>query len=537
MKQMYKNLMRIFFKENFSLKRLLGTDIKNNKGKAILIILLLVYALGAFLFTFGMLFFDLAATLNQLDLLDTLLIYGFIYSTMLSIMFVLFRANGYLFNYKDYEILEPLPIKTNTVLAAKTTIMLSFITFSIFIFIAPIMFSYYYHGGFDIVSIIFFLLAALTIPIIPTVIFSFISMLIARFTSRFRKNNIVYIILLFAVFLGIMYLSLSMNTMGDVNPFLGQRALMESLSGYYPLIKWYVQAVADKNILSLILLLITNIAVFVLFILGVRNLVRSTNQRGLSKVVRKNNKAAKSVRRNVLSTIAAKESRTFFNTPIYVFNVGFGPVILMVLSVASLFFTEQIESYLTLTINLGVDFEIIVLILIGFSLSMTYSTAISLSLEGKNLWIIKSLPIKAKTVMHGKMLFNVLLGLPIAIISLLLFTFSLDISFLRLLIMMIFVASISFIVTTMGSVINLYMPKFKFRNPTEVVKQSAGAFFGMFVTWLILFADGFIFYKVYSNIGFEWSFVILTSINLFLSGIFLFIVNKMAESLFIKFEV
>ncbi|XFA99284.1 hypothetical protein ACAG96_01565 [Candidatus Izemoplasma sp. B36] len=529
--------MKIFFKENFSLRRILGTDIKHHKGKAILIIALLIYGLGAFLFTFGLMFFDLAGTLNQIGLINTLLIYGFIYGTMLSIMFVLFRANGYLFNYKDYEILEPLPIKNNTVLAAKTTVMLTFILASVLVVLAPIMFSYYYHGGFDFLSFIFMLFALITIPIIPTVVFSFISMLIARLTSRFRKNNIVYIILLFAVFLGLMYLSISMNSMGDINPLLNQREFMEKLGGVYPPIKWFVEAVADKNFISLLLLIVSNIAVFAGFIFAVRKLVRATNQRGLTKVVRKNNKKAVSKKRSVIATIAAKESRTFFNTPIYVFNVGFGPVILLVLSVASLFFGEQIEEYLTTFISFGIDFEIVILILIGFTLSMTYSTAVSLSLEGKNLWMIKSLPIKASTVMHGKMLFNILLGLPIAILALLLFTFTLEITMIRLLIMIVFVTSISLVVTTIGSIINLYMPKFEFRNPAEVVKQSAGAFLGMFSTWLILFGDGFLFYKIYEGIGFEWGFVILSCINLILASVFLFIVNKKAESLFIKFEV
>lgn len=534
---MYKSLMKIFFKENFGLKRLIGMDSKKSIGKTILIVVLLVYVIASFGFTFGYMFFDLGDILNQLGLIDILLVYGFIYATTLTMMFVLFRANGYLFNYKDYEILEPLPIKTRTVIFAKLTTMLAFIYISVFIFLAPIAFSYFYHSGFDIISFIIFIIATITIPLIPTIIFSFISLLVARITSKFRKTNLINIIVLFVVFLGIMYLSLSINSLGDSNPLLNQQGFMESLGKVYPPVTWFIQAVNDHNIVSILLLLGTNALLFVGFVLGIQKLVISTNQRGLSKVTRTNNKAVVSKSRSMIATIAMKESRTFFNTPIYAFNLGFGPIIMIVLGVASLFFTDEIAGYLAQFTGTGLDFELVILILLGFSLTMVFSTAISLSLEGKHFWILKSMPISPKTVMHGKMVFNVLLGLPAAIISLFLFSYSTEISFVRLSLMLLIVISLSFAVTALGSVINLAFPKFQFRNPTEVVKQSLGAFLGVFSGFTILILDGLLYYFLTKSASLEIGFLAIALLNFLIFGGLLFFVNKKVESLFIKFEV
>ena len=534
---MYFKLMKIFFKENFSLRRLIGTDIKKNKGKAILIGLLLVYALGAFLFTFGFLFFDLADVLNQFGLINILLIYGFIYGTMLSIMYVLFRANGYLFNYKDYEILEPLPIRSKDVILAKTTVMMVFIYFSIFIFLAPIMFSYFYHGGFNLLSFILLLIGILMLPVIPLVLFSFVSLLIARITSKFRKSNILNVILLVAGFLGIMYLSISIQNTGDVNPLLNQQEFMDNLGKVYPPVKWFVEGVHDHNILSMLWLVLSHVLLFIGFIFGIQKLVTSTNQRGLSKVTRKSNKKAVAKERSILNTIVIKETRTFFNTPIYVFNIGFGPLIMIVLAIASLFFGDAIQNYMAQFVGAGLDFEIVFLIIIGFSMSMVYSTAVSLSLEGKNFWILKSLPINPKTIMHGKMLFNIYLGLPAAIISMLIFSFNVEISMARLFLMVIVITTVSFAVTSLGSIINLYVPKFEYRNPTEVVKQSAGAMLGIFGGFGILILDGLLFYFVSKSMSLEIGLVFIILLNLALSGLFFYIVNKKSESIFINFEV
>ena len=139
--------------------------------------------------------------------------------------------------------------------------------------------------------------------------------------------------------------------------------------------------------------------------------------------------------------------------------------------------------------------------------------------------------------MYGKMLFNVLLGLPAAIISLLLFSYSTAIPFGRLLLMLFVVISLSLAVTVLGSVINLFVPKFEFRNPTEVVKQSLGALLGVFSGFTILILDGLLYYFLTKSASLEIGFLAIGLLNFLFFGGLLFVVNKKVESLFIKFEV
>ncbi|HPJ24059.1 MAG TPA: hypothetical protein PK113_04035, partial [Bacillota bacterium] len=170
-------------------------------------------------------------------------------------------------------------------------------------------------------------------------------------------------------------------------------------------------------------------------------------------------------------------------------------------------------------------------------MSMIYSSAVSLSLEGKNFWILKSLPIKPKTIMYGKMLFNIILGLPVAIVSLIIFSYTFDITALTLLCMIVFTTSLSLVVSSLGSIINLFVPKFEYRNPAEVVKQSAAALFGLFGSWIILMLNGFLYWFVTKSLSSDIAILMMSMLNLILfTGMMIFIDRK-TESLFIKFEV
>ena len=522
MNMMYFKLMKVFFKENLSFKRILGTDLKSSKTKAILIILAIIYGFGSILFTIGLMFFQLGKVLTDAGMGDLLLNFIFIYATGLSIMFVLFRANGYIFHYKDYDILEPLPIKGRTVILAKMTVMMSFIYLTIFTVSAPIAFSYFYHGGFDVIKLLMMIVLLLFIPFIPLVLFSFVSLLIANFSTRFRFGKALNIILMFVFFLGIMFLSFSMN-FSNGNPVEGQLGFIEGATKYLITGKWFRLAVDDLNILAAFGMIGLSGALLAGFIYLIQGLVKNTNQR--SVVTRTSNKKkVTSKQRSILMNIISKETKKFFGVTIYVFNNGFGVIMMALAGIAVVIFKDNLNAFLGEFVALGIDIEVVLLLLLGFLISTVFTSAISLSLEGKNFWVLKSLPIKASTVMFGKMLFNVILTLPVALFAIFMSGYALALNVFNVLIMMVFIASLCFLSSGLGSIINLHFPKFNFVSETEVVKQSIGAFLGMLSSWLILTINGFIYYYLFGVFSFFVLVLLLSILNILLFvGVFYYI--------------
>ncbi|MGD9909644.1 MAG: hypothetical protein AB7U79_03460 [Candidatus Izemoplasmatales bacterium] len=532
---MYKTLVKVLFKENFNFRRILQLGDQKSKSKAILLFVALTYALVAFLGAFGFLFFNLGSIFKTMDLTYLLLVYAFFYQIILILMFALFRSSGYIFQYKDYEILAPLPIPSKTVMAAKLTVMMVIMYVSNLLFTSPIFAAYFYYANFNLIGVISFVFIFLATPLLPTMLFSFVSLGIARITVRLRNAKVISTILMILVFLFVMYLSFSMNS-STTNPFLGQQAFLTSLKDVYPPVVWYIEAVQDGNILSLLGYVLINVIPFILYLYLIQGFIHKTNQKSLSIVTLKSSKPVKNTERSVQKTLISKEFKRYINSQGYAMNTGVGAIMALILGIGSLFFTSQIETYVNQFAVIGFPIEFILLAMLSFILSMIYTSAVSLSLEGKNLWIAKSLPIKAYDLMKSKMIFNIMIGLSATLISMICLSFSFQINFLWVVLMIAFLIGFSFFSSGIGSLINLYFPKFDFRNDLEVVKQSAAAIIALLgnMSFIALYAG--IIYLLDKVITPEWILLVLVVLNFILFYIVIRVLKKIAQPMLYKMK-
>ncbi|MFA5466472.1 MAG: hypothetical protein WC251_01360, partial [Candidatus Izemoplasmatales bacterium] len=164
------------------------------------------------------------------------------------------------------------------------------------------------------------------------------------------------------------------------------------------------------------------------------------------------------------------------------------------------------------------------------------TSAISLSLEGKSFWIVKSLPIKPQSIMLAKLIFNILLGFPFAVLAILLMGIAFEINVFSLMTMIGVALSISLSTSAIGSFINLHFPKFEFMNETEVVKQSVGALIGVFAGFGILVIDGVIVYFAMDQLGQNLALLLGGLANIAVFGIFLSLVLSASDRLFAKMK-
>ena len=112
--------------------------------------------------------------------------------------------------------------------------------------------------------------------------------------------------------------------------------------------------------------------------------------------------------------------------------------------------------------------------------NMSCTSTVSLSLEGKNLWIIQSLPISSKILFQSKMLFNMIVVLPFSLFCSIVFMIELKVSpILAILYILVSVVTVSFS-TVLGMCVAIHFPKFEWENEIEVIKQSASSTIGVF---------------------------------------------------------
>ena len=527
-------LIKLQLKNNFSFKRFFGFDLKTNKTKSILMILAILYALVALLGTFGYMFFDLGKILSEMNQVHLLLNFAAIYGLGFTMFTVLLRTSGYLFYYKDYEILAPLPIHTRKLFISKLMVLLIMIYFVNFLITVPMMFSYFYWNGFNVLGLFIYLIGILCLPLVPFMFVSMLSLGISLLTSKMRYSKIINMILMIGLLVGFLFLSFSMNST-TVNPLTGQIDLFSSITKYYLPFTWFNQAVDELSFLSLGYLLGSHIVLFMIYVFFVEKLAAFTNKRGIRTQIKYKQKVLKYQEKPVVVSLVEKEFKKFFSSTLYALNSGIGMVLLVIMSVASLFFKADIEGILSQQIGMSVDAEMMILIIFGFTIGMTYTPAISLSLEGKQLWVLKSLPIKPSTVMLSKIIFNLLLIVPIAYISLIMIGISLSINLVSILIILVLILVFAVLVSCMDAVINLYLPKFDYNNETEVIKQSAAAFLGIFGTFALLITLGFLYYFLSDYVSLQINMLLMTLVSGLLCIPFIWIIKEKSEKIFLNF--
>ena len=412
--------------------------------------------------------------------------------SLLAFVFTLFKTNGYLFNFKEYDMLMSLPFEPKTVAASKFLYMYVkslplYAEISLSIMVV--------YGVYNKPSIIVYpvwIILSLFAPLIPMVIAAFLGFIIAKISSGFRKNNIVQTILLFVLVtfaFSLQFIIQGMFENKKVDVVLENVVEQtQNIGKIYVPAKWFSDAVMNLRISDIFLLIGISILVFELVMVIVGKSYRKINS------ALKSHAAAKAFEMTTLKTnsvcraIAFKEYKRFVGSAIYMVNTGIGVVLAILFGILTLIFGfDNIISVITkgAPINISILYPAIPLI-VYFMIGMVATTAISPSIEGKNYWIVQSLPIETKVLYQGKMLFNMWLTVPPMLISILCICISAHVPVLNVLLYLLLGVVLCAFSTAWGCVCGIKHMRLDWENEIEVVKQGAAVaiylFPNMFVT-------------------------------------------------------
>ena len=124
---------------------------------------------------------------------------------------------------------------------------------------------------------------------------------------------------------------------------------------------------------------------------------------------------------NTVQAIVFKEWRHFLGSPVYLTNCGLGILMTAALTVAGIVLRSKLLELLEVYAAMGVDLEgyfpLIICGMLGFLVSTNFLSAPSVSLEGKNLWVLKSMPVSGKEILLAKLRFHCLLTTPVTMVA------------------------------------------------------------------------------------------------------------------------
>jgi ABC-2 type transport system permease protein len=409
---------------------------------------------------------------GSLELLPTMIM---AVSCLVILMTTMFKVKGTIFCFRDYDMVMSLPVSTGVIVASRLIILYALNFVFVIIMVIPMMIVYGILANPNAMFYILGFIAMLVIPFVPIVIASILGTVIAYTASKFRHSNILNIILSMGLVTVIVAASFGMNDNGRELVDMSNR-LADKVNSIYPLAGMYTTGVVHGNIVQFLLFVGISAAGFLLYIIVVKRIFKKMNTLMMSGTHRANYKLGQLKTSSLFKALYYKELKRYFSSTLYVLNTGIGIVFLTIAAVAVIF--VDLEKILGGPEAAGIMTKTIPLY-ISFCIVMTCTTMASISLEGKNFWILKSLPIKPKTVYQSKIAVNLTIISP-ALLDIIIIGLALRVGLLQLICILLNLIACALFIAGYGLLINLLLPNLNWTSEVVVIKQSAATMVTIF---------------------------------------------------------
>ena len=160
------------------------------------------------------------------------------------------------------------------------------------------------------------------------------------------------------------------------------------------------------------------------------------------------------------------------------------------------------------------------------------STNCSISIEGKQFYLLKSLPLSVKDIFIAKIMVNLLILIPTCTVALLLVAFVFNIDLVLLILYFVEIVVCSLFISIFGLILNLHFYRFDYDNPVYVIKQSVPVFITVFGSVIIAF--GVMFISLFLNLEAKLMISFIDMIFIVLNLIQFIYLKKRGKDLFLK---
>lgn len=484
-----------------SFKSLLLTSMNIGRGKkkaasGISAFLLLAFIMLSISVTYAFMFGAMLAPVGGLELMLLLMALMAITFPML---FTLFSAQNMIFSTKDIDLVLSLPLSSFSVMMARMLALYLDTLFMVELVLVPTGIAWWWFGGANgpLVLVLLFVLGfflSLLPTLVSLVLGGFISILVSRMPFKNLFITLFSLISFVALYVGMMYFNNNTATLAA-----NFEEIKTTLISVLPPLGWLAAAATGQGLLPWVWLLALCVVPFMLvtwlFSLGYKKVLT-----GLSSHAMKRNYKLRGVKTgSATGALLRKEAGKFFGTPIFLMNCGIGIILLVGASVAAVLYKSELHAFMADAFGAtgGLPPELLTVILLaamGFFISMVCTSAVSISLEGKTLWILKEAPLSTMRIFMAKAGFNFILNFITVVLCAPLLGYAFSLPALNVACIILLGILYSALCALVGLFVNLLFPRMDADNDTVVVKQSASVIVNMLAGWVLLGVFALLYY-------------------------------------------
>lgn len=454
-----------------------------------------------YLFLFGMLgvlFYTSAATLCA-PLCEVGL--GWLYFAIMGLIAVALGVFGSVFNTyaslykaKDNDLLLSLPVSPSKVLIARLFGVYTVGLMYELIVMIPTVLVWFLDGNLTVTGGIFSLLVPFILSFFVLTLSCILGFAVALVGSRLKRKNIVTVILSLVFLAAYYYLSSQAYVLLQMILANPQKVGDGVKNAIYPF--YCMGRGTEGDLLSMLIFAVIIAVLFaiVYFILAKSFISLATTNKGTIKVKYKEKKIKSS---NVSQALLKKELRRFAGSPTYMLNCGLGIVFMIIGVVAVIIKGSVINDMIDEFFDGNTQYiPLIVTAAIALVSSTCDISAPSVSLEGKNIWIAKVLPVSGFAPLKAKAAAHLWLTLPPVIIFTVTVEAVLKISVADSITVLAAVVLFVLLSALAGLYFNLKLPNLTWTNEVVPIKQGMSVMLSLFGGWVLVAVLALIYFAV-----------------------------------------
>ena len=470
-------------------------------GKLFGYILLVLY-LGGFLIFAESKILDALMTMGMPDLMLSIAVVVSMLGTFIMSFFFIMSS---LYFGRDAAFIAALPVKPRTVLSAKLCqVWISEAGFSLlFILPAAILYGLRVHPG-----ALFYgraLLVALAAPVLPIVLVAFVSTLLIRISSLWKRRDLVATVSGIIFLVAYMILAMNMGSItgsGEGNEVIAQfmqsySARIESMTRLFPPAAWAAKGLlGDYALLLLFLAVSAGAMLLAVWAIGFayQKLSKLLGEAPAGSGKKGGLRHASFSGASALKACCQREVRQILRVPSYATNslpTAFMPVVMVVMMyiVLGRAAKDNGENFNVLMSQLPAGLALPILAAImAYMAGLNPALATAVSREGRGHDFLCALPASYRTLIKAKLIVGYALSIAGVLVASALAAVFLPSYALQALMAFILCALYTFVTSCLSLCRDIKHPKLNWVTEQEAMKQNYGSLISMLIAWGLLIA-------------------------------------------------
>ena len=237
-------------------------------------------------------------------------------------------------------------------------------------------------------------------------------------------------------------------------------------------------------------------------------------------VTAKYNRNARQKASGVFPALLKREFSRFTASPAYMLNCGFGVIIMPIAGILLLIRGAALRSMLfgLFDSNTG-TIAILAAAAVCLVSTMNDMTAPSVSLEGKTLWILRSMPVTTQQILRAKLAMQLLLSGISVLFAAICTCIAFAVPIGSTIAVILACLSLVVLLAEFGLFLDLKKPNLNWTTEITPIKQSSSVMFALFGGWLYVLLFGAGWFLSAHALGAELYLMLFFALNMILSAV------------------